>query len=389
MISLSVPYIRNEEWELVKECIDSEWVSYAGGFVSRFEKELAAFTGSSHAAVMSSGTAALHVALVIAGVGVDDEVVLPSLSFVAPANAIRYCGAWPTFVDVSLKTWQWDLDLLEDFLRNDCTREQDGTLRNRSTGRRIGAIMPVHLLGDMADTPRIARLCAEFGLPLIEDAAEVLGARIHGGGIGAPVPGEEGILRIVCTSFNGNKIMTTGGGGALFSNDAASARLARHLSTTAKTNAIEFDHDRVGYNYRMSNMAAALGVGQLAHMDFFLLRKSEIAAAYTSALAGNPIMAACPPARDGVDSNHWLYTILLRENSRPLLQFMADRSIQCRPLWKALPDLSYLSSCHVHSKENAELMVERALSLPCSVGLSAGDQAQVIATLNDYAASTS
>jgi perosamine synthetase len=381
MIPLCVPHIRDQEWKLVKQCIDSEWVSYAGSFVDQFEKELAAYTGSAQAAVTISGTSALHIALLVAGVLPDDEVLLPALSFVAPANAIRYCSAWPTFIDVSIDTWQWDLDAVEDFLRHHCHRDAAGALRNRHTGRRVAAVMPVHLLGGMAPLDRIIPLCREFSLPLIEDAAEAFGSRWNGMGIGAPIPGDEDIVRIVCTSFNGNKIMTTGGGGALFSNDPHHAARARHLSTTAKTDPVEFDHDEVGFNYRMSNMAAALGVGQLRQMDHFIARKTAIAKTYAAALQNHPLILGSCPDTPHVTSNHWLHTLILRENSRPLLKQLASRGIQARPLWKPLSTLSFLANCHIHSDQAARQLAENCLSIPCSVGLTDAEQEEVIGAI--------
>jgi perosamine synthetase len=384
MIPLCVPYIRNQELELVKQCIDSEWVSYAGSFVDQFEQGLAAYAGSVHAAVTISGTSALHLALIIAGVEPEDEVLLPSLSFVAPANAIRYCKAWPTFIDVSLKTWQWDLDLVEEFLREHCIRDRDANLRNRHTGRRISAVMPVHLLGGMADVGRLVQLCREFELPLIEDGAEAFGAQWRGRGIGAPIESEADIVRIVCTSFNGNKIMTTGGGGALFTNNSAHAARAKHLSTTAKTDAVEFDHDEVGYNYRLSNMAAALGVGQLRHMDSFVAKKKRIAHTYDAALLNIPAVMDGLPKTENVDPSYWLYTLRLDRDSRPLIRHLASEAIQSRPLWKLLPTLPFLNSCHTHSDQNGRLLVETALSIPSSVGLSEEDQSRVIEAISRF-----
>ncbi len=310
---------------------------------------------------------------------------MPALSFVAPANAVRYCGAWPTFVDVSPETWQWDLAKVREFLTEHCEPgPRPGDLRNRHTGRRVAALLPVHLLGGLADVAGLQELAIEFSLPLVEDAAEALGATCEGAGIGAPIVGEAEIRRIVCTSFNGNKIITTGGGGALLSNDADLARRARHLSTTAKTDAVEFDHDEVGYNYRMSNMAAALGVAQLAQLDGCVARKREIAAAYDSALLSSPRIAGSMPVIPGVRPNHWLYTILLEENSRPMIRHLASKGIQSRPLWKALPDLAFLAGCHVHSDRVARELVERAISLPSSVGLANEDQLSVISEIRSY-----
>ena len=378
MIPLCAPHIRDGEWDLVKQCIESEWVSYAGSFVTDFEKGIASYSGSAHAAVTISGTSAIHISLIVSGVLPDDEVLLPALSFVAPANAIRYCNAWPVFIDVSETTWQWDINQVEDFLRNHCERKADGSLRNLHTGRRIGAIMPVHLLGGMADMERIIPLCQEFDLPLVEDAAEAFGARWNGHGIGASHAGDENISRMVCTSFNGNKIMTTGGGGAIMTNCASQAERARHLSTTAKSDPIEFDHDAVGYNYRMSNMAAALGVGQLRQMDDFVARKTAIARTYDAALGNHPAISGSCPDTTNVTSSHWLHTLRLRENPRALLKELATHGIQTRPLWKPLSTLSFLAHCHVHSDCITRKLAEDCLSIPCSVGLSETEQQRVI-----------
>ena len=384
MIPLSVPYIRHDEWTRIKDCIDTEWVSYAGQYVQQFEENLASYTGAQYAAVTNSGTAALHIALIIAGVQQDDEVILPALSFVAPANAIRYQGAWPTFVDVSMHDWQIDADQVRAFLENDCERNADGQLINQKTGRRVAAIMPVHLLGGMADMDAFIDIASTYQLPLIEDAAESLGARWKGHGIGAPLEGDPDIIRITCTSFNGNKIMTTGGGGALLTNCQSTAERAKHLSTTAKTDDIEFDHDQVGYNYRLTNTAAALGVGQLEQLDFFLQRKQKIATRYQQALSGISSIEATHPTGEHVTNSYWLFTILLQNNSRDLLQHLAKENIQSRPLWKALCDLPYLDSCHVHSAENTRSLTERALSIPCSVGLTDAEQDKVIQSIQTF-----
>lgn len=381
MIPLSAPYIRDSEWELVKQCIDSEWVSYAGSFVTEFEKSIASYSGSAHAAVTISGTSAIHIALIVSGVMPEDEVLLPALSFVAPANAIRYCNAFPVFIDVSEATWQWDIILVEDFLRNHCERKADGSLRNIHTGRRIGAMMPVHLLGGMADMDRIISLCQEFRLPLVEDAAEAFGARWKGHGIGASIAGDEDISRIVCTSFNGNKIMTTGGGGAIMTNCAKQAERARHLSTTAKSDPIEFNHDEVGYNYRMSNMAAALGVGQLRQMNGFVSRKTSIARIYDEAFGRHPAIISSCPNNPNIDSSHWLYTLRFRENPRYLITQLGSLGIQTRPLWKPLSTLSFFDGCHVHSDTATRQLAEHCLSIPCSVGISISDQQHVIDSL--------
>ena len=384
MIPLCAPNIRNQEWKRIKDCVDTEWVSYAGKYVSEFEQALCDFTGATHAAATISGTSALHIALILSGVGYDDEVILPALSFVAPANAIRYQGAWPTFVDVSMDDWQVDVNKIEEFLSGSCSRDAAGILRNIHTGRRVAAIMPVHLLGGMADMDALIRIAETYQLPLIEDAAESLGALWKGQGIGAPLGESSSILRTTCTSFNGNKIMTTGGGGALLTNSKTLAQSARHLCTTAKTDDIEFDHDRVGYNYRLGNMAAALGIGQLEQLNSFLERKKQIATQYQKELSALDGIECLHPTGENTTNSYWLYTILLKDNSRKLLQHLAESSIQSRPLWKALCDLPYLTECYVHSAENTHTLTQRALSIPCSVGLTDSHQQAVIQSIKQF-----
>lgn len=384
MIPLCVPHIRNQEWERIKDCVDTEWVSYAGKYVGQFEQALCDFTGATHAAVTISGTSALHIALILSGVGHDDEVILPALSFVAPANAIRYQGAWPTFMDVSMADWQVDVNKIEEFLSKSCNRDTAGVLRNIHTGRRIAAIMPVHLIGGMADMDALIHIAETYKLPIIEDAAESLGARWKDKEIGAPLENEQGIQRFTCTSFNGNKIMTTGGGGALLTNCQKSADLAKHLSTTAKVNDIEFDHDRVGYNYRIGNMAAALGIGQLEQLNSFLKRKKQIATKYQTEFSALEGIEQLHPTGKNTANSYWLYTILLKDNSRKLLKHLAESGIQSRPLWKALCDLPYLTDCHVHSAENTHILTQQALSIPCSVGLTDSEQQTVIDSIKQF-----
>ena len=236
----------------------------------------------------------------------------------------------------------------------------------------------------MADLDALISIAEDYQLPLIEDAAESLGARWKDKSIGAPHEQEKEIRRFVCSSFNGNKIMTTGGGGVLLTNDEATAQLTRHLSTTAKTDDIEFDHDQVGYNYRMNNIAAALGIGQLEQLDFFLERKKEIAEQYTQAFSTQKGIAATLPTGANVTNSYWLYTILLEKNSRNLLNHLTENGIQTRPLWKPLCDLPYLDQCHIHAADNTRHLTNNSLSIPSSVGLSNTDQQKVIHSIQTY-----
>ncbi len=375
-IPLAIPVIRGREWEYVKECLDTGWVSYVGSFVTRFEKELAAVAGASHAVAMNSGTAALQVALRLAGVTRDSEVLMPGTTFVAPANAARYLGAWPTLVGIDPRDWQLDVDGLAEFLRSEC-RPEDGALVNRHTGRRIAAILPIHLLGGMGNVDGVAELAAHYDLPLVEDAAECLGATFRDRPIAAPVPKTSLRFRAVVTSFNGNKIITTGGGGALLTEDEQTAQRAKHLSTTAKADPIEFFHDEIGYNYRLSNIAAAIGVAQMQMLSEFVAAKRAIAARYHSAfqdvcgITAHPEPVACR-------STFWMYTVALDRPSRPLIDALNAEKIQSRPIWVPIHRLPAFSECYAYRCESCDELQNVALSLPCTVDLTREQQDRVI-----------
>jgi perosamine synthetase len=382
-IPLSVPEIRGNEWSYIKECLDTNWISYVGPFVERFEKDLAECCGAQYAVATASGTAALHLGLLLAGVDSDSEVVMPAITFVAPANAVRYCGAWPAFIDIRQSDWQMDIDKLADFLRNGCTISS-GQMINKATGRRVSALLPVHLMGDMCDVDAVLELAAEFHLPVVEDAAECVGATYKNRGIGAASPASGNITRFIATSFNGNKIVTTGGGGALLTNDAALARRAKHISTTAKADPIAFYHDDIGYNYRLNNVCAALGVAQLEKLDEYVAIKRRIAARYAEAFAGT--QAITPhPASTHANPTYWLYTVMLDRPARPIVDALNADGIQSRPIWVPMHKLPMFTSCWRHSSEFADQFHEHALSLPCSVGLSDDDLAFSVEKVLEHA----
>ena len=376
-IPLAVPQLGGNEWAYLKECLDTGWVSSVGPFVDRFERDFATYLGARHAVAVASGTAALHVALLAAGVQPDDEVPMPSFTFIAPANAVRYAGAWPVFVDAEAATWQMDVALLRDFLRDDCVRS-DGALRNRKTGRRIGAILPVHVLGHPVDMEPLLALAQEFGLPVVEDAAESLGASYRG----QPV-GRAG--QIAAFSFNGNKVMTTGGGGMIVTDDAALADRARYLSTTAKDDGTEGIHGSVGFNYRLTNLQAAMGCAQLEQLDGFLAAKRRIAARYAAGLAGLPGLSLMPEA-NWARNAFWLYSIRLDSNAasctaRELRQRLRERGIDTRSFWQPM----HLSPAHAGAQtlggDVAETLFDEVLSLPCSTDLGEAQQDAVIAAI--------
>lgn len=376
-IPLCVPHLGGNAERYVKECIETEWVSYVGSYVTRFEDDLGVAAGASYVAAMNSGTSALHIALVMAGVGHDDEVVMPNITFVSPANAVRYCGAWPCLIDLDEADWQMSVSQTARFLEDHCGR-RDGVLYNLESGRRIAAIMPVHLLGGMCDVDGFLALGREYSLPVVEDAAEALGAKYKGRKIAEESEGYEDVRRFVCTSFNGNKIITTGGGGALFSFREEDSVRAKHLSTTAKTDPIAFDHDEVGYNYRLTNAAAALGCAQLEQLDGHVAAKKRLAAGYDALFSGVEDVDVMPIRAD-VCSSSWLYTVKLKRAAvMDVIDGLAKEGIQTRPIWVPMRKLGYLSGSYSMDCGVGEELQECAISLPCSVGLKDDEQARVI-----------
>ena len=383
LIPLCVPEIRGQEWSYVKQCLDTNWVSYVGPYVDRFERELATRSGARFAVATSSGTAALHIALLLAGVGDNDEVVMPGLTFIAPAHAVRYCGAWPTFTDIRTDDWHWDVEQVAAFLAQGCERRA-GKLVNRVTGRRIAALLPVHLLGGMGDVDAVAELASRYQLPIVEDAAECLGATFRGRPIGAPSAAYRGPFRLVITSFNGNKLITTGGGGAIFTDDEQLARHAKHLTTTAKAGKLEFFHDEIGYNYRLTNIAAAMGVAQLERLDEYVATKRQIGVRYHQAFSAVPGWMAHPEPRHCA-STFWMYTLRLDREAHPLIDTLNAAGVMSRPLWQPLSRQPALhANCFVHDVSNCNELYLKGLSLPCSVGLTANQQTTVVAAVHGW-----
>jgi perosamine synthetase len=373
VIPLCVPEVRGREWEYVKECLDTNWVSSVGPFVDRFERGIANYVGARFAVATTSGTAALHVSLLAAGVEPNDEVLVSTLTFIGPANAIRYAGAWPVFIDAESLTWQMDVHRVVEFLRQAC-RWKDGALINTSTGRRVRALLPVHILGHPVDMDPLLEVAREYQLVVIEDAAESLGARYKGIPVGH-------LGDISCLSFNGNKIITTGGGGMVVTDNEAWASSVRYLTTQAKDDPIEYVHRNVGFNYRLSNIQAAMGCAQLEQLDEYIAAKLQIAQAYRQALRGIPGITLMPEA-PWAFSTFWLYTVLVdRERfgigSRELLEELAAAGVQTRPLWQPL----HRSNAHRNSSSCggrvAEVLNQDALSLPSSVGLRLGGVSKV------------
>jgi perosamine synthetase len=359
------PYFPPAAWKYVKECIDTGWVSSAGAFVTQFEQRLSCFTGCQHAIATVNGTAALQTCLFLAGVRRDDEVICPALTFVATANAISHCGALPHFIDVSASRLSIDPDVLEQHLQDIIAAGPDGPV-NRHTGRRLGAVCVMHCFGHAAELDPIVETCRRYEIPLIEDAAESLGTYYRG-----RHTGRFGSLAAI--SFNGNKILTTGGGGAIITDDATLAERARHLTTTGKVaHPWEFHHDVVAWNHRMPNINAALGLAQLEVLPALLQAKASVAERYRAefaAVKGATFLEAPPDS----DSNHWLNNILLDrelEDCRDaILNELNAEGYQTRPIWKPMHWLPMYQHCPRGSMNVTESVYRRCISLPSSADL--------------------
>lgn len=366
-LALHEPDFRGTEaWSYVKDCLDTGWVSTAGQWVSRFEQELVSVTGAAHAVAVTNGTVALRLSLHMVGVGPGDEVLLPPLSFVATANALAHLGAVPHFVDVEPTTLAMDPSALAERLEQVAER-RDGQLLNRQTGRRLAAVLPVHVFGHPADGIALRQVADGWGLPLVEDAAEALGS--WRGDTHCGLFGSVGTL-----SFNGNKLITTGGGGALITNNSELAQRARHLSTTAKlSHPWAFDHDAVGWNDRLPNLNAALGLAQLEDLERRLQAKRQLAELYSVAVAGlEGLELVAEPA--GCRSNHWLVTLRFTaadpakaELQRlQLLEAAHASGLLLRPVWKLLHQLPMYSAAPRSALPVAEDQAQRLVNLPSS-----------------------
>lgn len=364
-VPLHAPQFQGHEWDYLKQCLDSTFVSSVGPFVDRFEAELATYTGAKYAVAVVNGTAALHIALLMAGVQPGDEVLVPALTFVATANAVRYCGAIPHFVDSEVTTLGMATAPLHQYLEQHTT-QRDGCCINTSTGRVIRALVPMHTFGHPVDIAGLMALAEAFKLVLVEDAAESLGSFYQGQHTGT-------FGRLGTLSFNGNKTITTGGGGALLTNDADLAQRAKHLTTTAKQpHRWEYIHDQVGYNYRMPNVNAALGCAQLEQLPHFLASKRQLYSRYKDAFSGIEsvtLMAESP----GCESNYWLQALILDEavaNQRDIILAVTNEAgLMTRPAWRLMHELEPYQQCPRAPLPVAESLVQRLINLPSSAGL--------------------
>ena len=360
-VPLSVPVFIGNEKKYLNECIDTTFVSSVGKFVDRFESDMAAYTGCRRAVVCVSGTNALHMSLMLAGVERDDEVVTQALTFIATCNALSYIGAHPVFIDVDKDTMGMSPTALKEWLVSNC-EIKDGECRNKRTGRRVKACVPMHTFGHPVHIDEMIAVCEEYHIELVEDAAESIGSLYKGKHTGT-------FGKIGALSFNGNKTITTGGGGMMLFNDEELGSLAKHITTQAKVpHRWEFRHDHIGYNYRMPNINAALGCAQLEHIEEYVASKRETAKAYEEFFKTiDDVEFFTEPA--DCRSNYWLNAVILngRDAQQEFLQFTNDHGVMTRPIWELMNRLPMFEHCENDGLENTVWFADRVVNIPSSV----------------------
>lgn len=386
-IPLSVPEIDGNEWQYIKECLDTNWVSSAGSFVDRFEDEVADYVGAEHAVACVNGTSALHVSMRVAGVQPDDLVLAPTVTFIAPINAIRYLGADPVFFDCD-QHLNIDTDDVMEFL-NRHTYEKDGETFHEESNRRISAIVPVHVFGNAVKIEPLVGECQERNITIVEDASESLGTTYTEGKFEGHHTGTIG--KLGCFSFNGNKIITTGGGGMIVTDDEDLATKAEYLTTQAKDDPKKYVHNQVGYNYRLTNIQAAMGVAQLEQLPEFLKRKQRIKKLYHKKIDSlDYVRLIDEPGYD--DTNNWLISLnFISEGdisnsevfSWELVEKLENRNIQCRPLWQLNHKQEPYKDCPDYRIHLAEKKHNEILVVPSSVSLKEQDIDKVIKALDN------
>ncbi|MFA6355668.1 MAG: LegC family aminotransferase [Candidatus Omnitrophota bacterium] len=368
-IPLSEPWISGNEWKYVRECLDTNWVSSAGKFVEKFESAICGKFGAKRAVACMNATSGLFLALKVAGVGPRDEVIVPDLTFISPVNAVRYLGAEPVFMDCD-DHMNIDPEKVDEFCRKECRAASKG-LVNKRTGRPVKAIVPVHIFGNPCDMNRIMPIAKKYRLKVIEDAAESIGASYTKGTYSGRFTGTIGDLGVY--SFNGNKIITIGGGGMVVSNNIALAEKARYLANQAKDDPVRYMHEEVGYNFRLTNMQAALGLAQLERLEGLIKAKKRNYALYKRLLEGTAGVEILGTP-EGTSPNYWFYSLIVEKKGfgmdrDAVMEHLQAKGIQTRPVW-------YLNHLQRPYRGNRAYRIEKAprfwrtvLNLPCNANL--------------------
>jgi len=381
-IPLSVPSLNGNEWQYVKECLDTEWLSSAGKYVDLFEQKITEYTGSKYAIACVNGTAALQVSLRLAGVGAGDEVIVSTLTFIASVNAITYNNATPIFMDAD-KYYNLDSEKTIEFIKNK-TVFKNGFTYNKKTNNKITAIIPVHVWGNACWLDELIELCNKQNISIVEDACESLGTFYNAGKYKGKHTGTIG--KLGCLSFNGNKIITTGGGGMILTDVKTLEEKAKYLSTQAKDDPIRYIHDEVGYNFRLTNIQAALGVAQLEQLPAILKRKKEIYDFYQSKIE-NIEGLSLSKVPDYADNNHWLNLLKIdskvyNQDREVLMKRLEGNGIQTRPVWKLNHEQKPYKDYQHFKVEKAKELVKNSLCLPSSANLSNENLNKIVSVLN-------
>jgi aminotransferase in exopolysaccharide biosynthesis len=379
MIPLSIPELNGNEWKYVKDCLETGWISSAGSYVNQFEQMIADYVGAKYGVACMNGTAGLHIAQILSGIEQGDHVITPNITFIATLNAIKYTGATPILVDVNPDNWQMDLDLLEDYLTEyTYFAEIAGTMYCHllTTHRPIKAIMPVHVLGNVGNMERLQEIASKYNLTIIEDSTESLGSFYKGKHTGTF--GKFGVF-----SFNGNKIISTGGGGVIVTDDEELAKKAKHLTTQAKASSEEYYHDEIGYNYRLVNVLAAIGVAQMEQFPKLLENKHIMDAFYRQELNGVGDIEFQGVSED-VNPNCWLFTFKTNK-MRELLRYLNENGVMSRPFWVPMNQLPmFKKELYVTEKDNSSSIYESCISIPSSAGITQEQMEEVVAKIKEF-----
>lgn len=384
-VPLSVPNLKGNEPAYVLKAIETEWVSTAGKYVSEFEQSVAGFVGMERAVACQSGTAGMHTAMLVCGVAREDMVIVPTLTFIAAVNPVRYIGAEPAFMDCD-GSLCIDPEKLEVFCREECEL-RDGQLYHKATGRRVPVLVVVHIFGNMADMDRIMDIADRYHLKVVEDATEALGTCYTQGRYNGKFAGTIGDVGVY--SFNGNKIITTGGGGMLVSNDPEMLDHARHLTTQAKSDELNYLHDEIGYNYRLTNLQAALGVAQMEQLERFIEIKERNYDRYCKQLKDIPGISVLG-FREGIRSNHWFYSVVYEDGTSKsrdqIIKELSQMGVQCRPIWGLIHEQVPYQGSLAYQIETALAYWSKVINIPCSTNLTEEDVDYVVECLRNVVA---
>lgn len=379
-IPLSVPNLKGKELEYVTHAVETEWVSTGGPYVNDFELKVAEYAKCIGAVSCQNGTSGLHIALEVCGVTKEDEVIVPTLTFIAAVNPVKYIGAEPIFMDCD-DSLTMDVDKLKDFCETECSF-LDGKLINNLTKKHIKAMIVVHVFGNMADMEGIIEVANKYNLKVIEDATEAIGTYYIEGKYNGKHAGTIGDIGVY--SFNGNKIMTTGGGGMIVSNNEELLRKAKHLTTQAKSDELYYIHDEIGYNYRMTNLQAALGLAQLEQLEDFIKVKKDNYDFYKNEvqeISGLRIL----DFKDTIRPNYWFYALYVEQgyalNRDQIIKYLASKKIQARPIWGLISDQKPYEGSQTYKIDKAKQYLDNVVNIPCSSNLSREDAAYVIECL--------